>query len=199
MVFGVIVGLIVAALVSSVPVIGALLAPLVVAFGLAQGALEDVKDSGLRGRVAAGAALPEVEVAVVKPPAQAPKKPSPQKTKKQTPKRRGRKRKRQQRGAVDEEEEEEEEAETEEGGGAVAVPAAAATPAEVRSAVLARVLGMLPPPLSGGDGKSPVAAAAIAQAQAGEEKKSGPVVFPRELFVELEALMGVRWADAWRG
>ena len=52
MVFGVIVGLIVAALVSSVPVIGALLAPLVVAFGLAQGALEDVKDSGLRGRVA---------------------------------------------------------------------------------------------------------------------------------------------------
>lgn len=51
-IFGVIVGLIVAALVSSVPVIGALLAPLAVAFGLAKGALEDVKDSGLRGRVA---------------------------------------------------------------------------------------------------------------------------------------------------
>jgi hypothetical protein len=33
-------------------VIGALLAPLAVGFGLAKGALEDVKDSGLRGRVA---------------------------------------------------------------------------------------------------------------------------------------------------
>ena len=52
MIFGVIVGLIVAALVGSVPVIGALLAPLAVAFGLSKGALEDVKDSGLRGRVA---------------------------------------------------------------------------------------------------------------------------------------------------
>jgi hypothetical protein len=50
--FGVIVGLIVAALVASVPVIGAMLAPVVVAFGIAKGALEDVKDSGLRGRVA---------------------------------------------------------------------------------------------------------------------------------------------------
>lgn len=152
----------------------------------------------LRGRVAAGAALPEVEVAVVKPPAQAPEKPPPQKTKTQTRKRRGRKRKRQQRGAVDEEEEEEEKAETGEGRGAVAAPAAAAAPAEVRNEVLARVLGIPPPPSLEGDGKSPVAAAAIAQAQAGEEK-SGPVVFPRELFVELEALMGVRWADAWRG
>lgn len=52
MVFGVIVGVLVAALVGSVPVIGAMLAPLAVAFGLAKGALEDVKDSGLRGRVA---------------------------------------------------------------------------------------------------------------------------------------------------
>lgn len=51
-VFGVIIGLIVAALVGSVPVLGALLAPLAVAFGLAKGALEDVKNSGLRGRVA---------------------------------------------------------------------------------------------------------------------------------------------------
>lgn len=51
-VFGLIIGLIVAALVGSVPVLGALLAPLAVAFGLAKGALEDVKNSGLRGRVA---------------------------------------------------------------------------------------------------------------------------------------------------
>ena len=52
MVFGVIVGLIVGALVGSVPIIGPLLAPLAVAFGLAKGALEDVQDTGLRGRVA---------------------------------------------------------------------------------------------------------------------------------------------------
>lgn len=50
-IFGVIVGLIVAALVSTVPVFGAFLAPLAVAFGLATGALEDVKDGGLRARV----------------------------------------------------------------------------------------------------------------------------------------------------
>lgn len=50
-VFGVIVGIIVAALVGSVPVLGAFLAPLAVAFGLAKGAIEDVNNGGLRGRV----------------------------------------------------------------------------------------------------------------------------------------------------
>lgn len=55
------------------------------------------------------------------------------------------------------------------------------------AAVLARVLGMPPPE---GDGS-------VAIAQAGEENP-GPFIFPRELFVELGALMGVRWAEAWK-
>ncbi len=72
--------------------------------------------------------------------------------------------------------------------------AAAAEAAALQRAVLARVLGMDTPP-------GAAAAAAVAQgggAEGKEQQTTGPAVFPRELFVELGALMGVSWAEAWR-
>lgn len=61
-----------------------------------------------------------------------------------------------------------------------AAAADAATVKERTVAVLGRVLGVVP----------------VEGAHGGEG--GGSAVFPQELFAELQAMMGQRWADAWR-
>jgi hypothetical protein len=55
--FGLTVGFVVSSLIASVPIVGAilgpLLAPLLISFGLAVGALGDLKEAGMRSRMAA--------------------------------------------------------------------------------------------------------------------------------------------------